>query len=58
MNHMYRDIPAKPGSVAACGIVKKSKRGFIEGAPTCSGCVEAALQSAVGAFVTLENNQK
>lgn len=43
-NHLYRNEP-KPqkGSVAICGYVKTSNRGFDERIGTCNSCVEIAL---------------
>jgi len=43
VNHLYRDIPAKLGSVAECGHVKNINRGFMDDAGTCNACVQAVI---------------
>jgi len=43
LNHLYKDIPAKPGSVAACGHVKTTAQGFDPAVATCNACVAAVV---------------
>ena len=43
VNHLYKDFPAVPGSVALCGHVKANKLGFGKNLPTCTPCVSVAV---------------